>query len=125
MSELTRAHDVLEGQLLALLLGDQRPLLVVVEHHRGEVEGQIVGLPLVGRRRLDRGRLHRRGGRRVGRRRRGGLGAAGGLGGHLLQERILEQLLLHDLLQLERGELQELDGLLEQRRHDDPLALPE
>jgi hypothetical protein len=47
------------------------------------------------------------------------------LGSHLLEERVLEQLLLHDLLQLEGGELQELDRLLEQRCHDDPLALSE
>ena len=125
VSELNGAHDVLEGQVLAVLLGDERPLLVVVEHHRVEVEGQVVGLPLVGGRRLDGRRLHRRGGRRVGGRRCGGLGGGFGLGGHLFQERILEQLLLHDLLQLERGELQELDGLLQQRGHDDPLALSE
>ena len=53
------------------------------------------------------------------------LGGGLGLGGHLFEERILEQLLLHDLLQLEGRELQELDRLLEQRGHDDPLALPE
>ena len=42
----------------------------------------------------------------------------------LLQERVFQQLFLDDLLQLERGQLQELDRLLEERGHDDPLALP-
>ena len=98
---------------------------MIVEHHRVEVEGQVVGLPLVGRRRLHRRRLQRRGGGGVGRRRRGGLGGGLGFGRHLLEERVLEQLFLYDLLQLERRELQELNRLLEQRGHDDPLALPE
>jgi hypothetical protein len=86
-----RADDVLERQLLAVLLGDERALLVIVEHHRREVEGQVVGLPLAGGRRLDRRRLHRRGRRGVGGRRGGGgrFGAVG-LGRHLLQERIFE-----------------------------------
>ena len=118
------AHDVLERQLLAILLGDQGALLVVVEHDRGQVERQVVGLALgrggggVDRRRLGRGRR--------GRRLRGGgrFRRVVGLGGDFLQQRILQQLLLHDFLQLERGELQQLDGLLQQRRHDDPLALP-
>ena len=34
------------------------------------------------------------------------------------------QLLAHHLLQLEGGELEELDRLLQQRGHDDPLAHP-
>ena len=68
---------------------------------------------------------------------RGSAAASGGAGGRgvrvpvsasrpgdLLEERILLELLAHDLLELEGGELQELDRLLEQRRHDDPLGLP-
>ena len=47
------------------------------------------------------------------------------LRGHLLQERILLELLPDHLLQLERRQLQELDGLLEERCHDDPLRLTE
>jgi len=34
------------------------------------------------------------------------------------------ELFLRDLLQLQGGELEELDGLLQQRRHDESLALP-
>ena len=43
--------------------------------------------------------------------------------GQLLQERVLLELLAHDLLELERGELQQLDRLLEERGHHDPLGL--
>ncbi len=48
------ADDVLERQVLAVLLRDERPLLVVVvgRDHRGEIERQLVGLALAGRRRL-------------------------------------------------------------------------
>src|SRR4029453_2259945 len=49
------ADDVLERQVLAVLLVDQRALLVVVvgrRHDRGEVERELVGLALRRRRRL-------------------------------------------------------------------------
>jgi hypothetical protein len=42
--------------------------------------------------------------------------------GQLLEERVLLQLLAHHLLELQRGQLQELDGLLEERGHHDPLG---
>jgi len=89
----------------------------------GEVERELIGLALRRRRGLGRDRLDRR---RRGFRGRGG--TVGGLGGvlvDLLEHRILEQLLLDDFLKLEGRELQELDRLLQQRRHDDALALPE
>ena len=123
-----RAHDVLERQVVAVLLLDERALLVVVEHDGREVERQVVVLPLVTRglgrgRRLGglghpRVRLHRR----LATIRR--LLAVRGFR-QLLEERILEQLLLDNLLQLEGRELEELDRLLQQRSHDDPLTLAE
>ena len=72
----------------------------------------------------ERRRLGRRRRRRLRLRRGGGLRRVLGLRGHFLQQRVLQQLLLHHFLQLQRGELEQLDGLLQQRRHDDPLALP-
>src|SRR5947208_1279526 len=121
-----RAHHVLERDVLPLLLRDEGALLRLVEHHGDRVERQLVRLSFGGRRRIDGDRLHRRRRRRLGARR--GLARLWRLGAvhrHLFQQRVLEEFLLHDLLELERGELQELDGLLEQRGHDDPLALPE
>ena len=53
-----------------------------------------------------------------------GAGPSAPVDGKLLEQRVFLELLPDDLLELERGELQELDGLLEQRRHDDPLCLP-
>ena len=100
---------------------------VVVEDHGGEVEGQVVGALAV-----DGGVvLGGLGGSRA-------VGVGGGLGGssrsrggpRLLDGQLLEERILlaapccTTCSQLERGELQELDGLLEQRGHDDPLALP-
>ena len=41
---------------------------------------------------------------------------------HLLQQRVLHHLLLEHLGQLEGGEGQQLDGLLERRREDEPLG---
>jgi len=120
-----RPHHVLEGQLVAVLLGHQRALFVVVEHDRGEIERQVVGAPLA----VHRGRLQRLRFRGGGRRRRRGLAGRGclgrlrRLGRHLFQQRVLEQLLLDHFLELERGQLQQLDRLLQQRGHDDPLAL--
>ena len=112
------ADDVLEGQVVVLLLGDERALLVVVEEHRRQVERQVVGLPLVAG---DLGhRLRGRGGRLGLPRSRRPLA----VDRDFLEQRVLQELLLHDLLQLEGGELQELDGLLEERRHDDPLGHP-
>ena len=78
--------------------------------------------PLV--RRIARQRLAGRCRRHVGRRVLA-FRLLGRLGLHFLEERILEELLLHDFLQLEGGQLQQLDGLLQQRRHDDSLALSE
>ena len=117
--------DVLERQVLAILLGDERALLVVVvgRHHRGEIERQLVRLALGSRRRLRRQLLHRRRRRGVGGDRRVG-GGLRRVGRDLFEQWILEQLFLDDFLELERGELQQLDGLLQERSHDDPLALP-
>jgi hypothetical protein len=119
-----RPHDVLERQVFAIFLRDQRALLmVVVGGHDGvEVERELVGLALGGRRRLGGELLDGRRRRRVGRDRR--VGGLGRVRCDFLEQGVLEELLLDDLLELERRELQELDGLLQQRRHDDPLALP-
>jgi len=97
---------------------------VVVEHHRRQIERQVVGLALRGRRRrrVARQRLGGRCRRHVGRRVLA-LRLLGRLRLHFLEQRIFEELLLDDLLQLERGQLQQLDSLLQQRGHDDPLAL--
>ncbi len=124
--------QVLEGQLVALFHRHRRALVaVVVEDRGGEVEREVVGALPIDRRRLLRGLLgHLGGGGRGlggGRRLRAG-GGRGGLRGlgvldrDLLEERVLLQLLAHDLLELERRELEELDRLLQQRGHDDPLA---
>ena len=43
---------------------------------------------------------------------------------HLFQERVVLQLFPHHLLELERRQLQQLDRLLQERRHHDPLGLP-
>ena len=61
------------------------------------------------------------------RRRRLRLGALrpGRLLQRLLEDRVLDQLLLDLLHQLELGHLQELDRLLQRRRHDEPLAHPD
>ena len=121
VGERRRGPDhVLERQVLAVLLGDERALLAGVEHDLEGIVGQIVRLPL-GDGRLRGDRLDGRGRRRVGR--RGPVRRVTVLGRRLLEQRVLEELLLDDLLELERGELQELDRLLEQRGHDDPLAL--
>src|SRR6266446_3050172 len=64
-----------------------------------------------------RGRRRRHVGRRLAVR------LLGRLGLHFLEQRIFEELFLHDFLELEGAELQQLDGLLQQRSHDDPLAL--
>ena len=53
------------------------------------------------------------------------LGAGRLVGRGLLEERVLLELLLEELLQLHRGELQEVDRLLQHRRHDEPLRLAE
>jgi hypothetical protein len=118
--------DVLERQIFAILLRDERALLVIVvgRHHRGEIERELVRLALGGRRGVRRHLLDRRRRRGVGGDRRVGGRRLGSIGRDLLEQRILEQLLLDDFLELERGELQELDGLLQERCHDDPLALP-
>jgi hypothetical protein len=118
--------EILEGQVLARLRGDGRALVRLVEDHRAQVEGQVVRALAV-----DRGCLggHGLGGGRrrwrVGGPVRGsGSRPFGPLDGKLLEQRVFLELLPDDLLELERGELQELDGLLEQRRHDDALCLP-
>jgi len=121
-----RADHVLERQVLAVLLGDERALLVVVEDDGREIERQVVGLALGGRRRrrVAAERLRRRRRRHVGR----GVLAVGllrRLGLHLLEQRIFQELLLDDFLELEGAQLEQLDGLLQQRRHDDSLALPQ
>ena len=123
---MTSSPEILERQLLALLRGDRRRSSAWSKITERQVEGQVVGALAV-----DGGRL---GGHRLGgRRRRGRLGGPvrgrggrplGAVDGKLLEERVFLELLPDDLLELERGELQELDGLLEQRRHDDPLCLP-
>src|SRR5262245_8588891 len=125
------APQVLEGQLVALLHRDRGPLVaVVVENGGREIERQVVGLLPVHRGRLlgdrlghlPRGRSLHRGGS-VGSGWGGrGLRSVGGLDRDLLEERILLQLLAHDLLQLQRGQLHQLDRLLQQRGHDDPLT---
>ena len=43
----------------------------------------------------------------------------------LFEERVLDHLLGQDLFELELGHLQQLDGLLQRRRHDEPLREPE
>ena len=122
-----RAPEVLEGQVLALLRGHGRPLVLLVEHGRGQIEGQIVRALPVHRGGLLGLRLGGRGGGGELRPVRGG--GRGRLAvhllllfGQLLEERVLLQLLAHDLLELQRGQLQELDGLLEERGHHDPLG---
>jgi len=92
-------------------------------HDRGEVERQLVRLALGGRGRVRAELLDRRRRRRVRADGRVGRGLRR-VRGDFLQQRVLEQLLVDDLLELERGELQQLDRLLQQRGHDDPLALP-
>ena len=64
--------DVLERQVLAIFLRDERALLVVVvgRDHRGEIERQLVRLALAGRRGVRRHLLDRRRRRRVGGHRR-------------------------------------------------------
>ncbi len=121
-----RPDEVLEQDVLALLLCDEGALLRFVEQHGDRVERQVVGLPFGGRGRIGGDRLHGRRRRRLGARR--DLASIRGLAAvrrHLFQQRVLEELFLHDVLKLERGELEELDRLLEQRGHDEPLALPE
>src|SRR5438309_1645291 len=123
-----RAPEVLEGQVLALLRGDGRPLVLLVEDGRGQIEGQIVRALLV-----DGGGLLglRLGGSGSGGDLRSVRGGGRGrlavhlllLFGQLLEQRVLLQLLAHHLLELERGQLQELDGLLEERGHGEPLPL--
>ena len=102
-----RAHHVLERQLVTILLSHQRALFVIVEHDRGEVEGQIVRPPLaIHRWRLERLDLRRRGrGRRWSLAGRGCFGRLRVLGGDLFQQRVLEQLLLHHFLELQGREL--------------------
>jgi len=97
-------------------------VVIIGRHDRVEIERELVRLAFGGRRRLRRDLLDRRRRRRVG-----GHGRVGGLRRvrrDLFEQRILEQLLLDDVLELERGELQQLDRLLQERRHDDALALP-
>ena len=90
------------------------------EMSNGQVGGRFARL---GRRHLGR----RLGARTLGR----GLSLAVALGAgrvvrrSLLEEGVLLQLLLQELLELHRGELQEVDRLLEHRRHDEPLGLAE
>src|SRR5207245_7502988 len=43
------------------------------------------------------------------------------LRGRLFEQGVLHQLLLEELLELQRRELEETDGELEHRRHDEPL----
>ena len=89
------------------------------------IRASLVGLALGGggRRRLAAQRLGGRRRRHVGRRLT--VGGIRRLRLHLFQQRILEQLLLDDFLELQRAELQQLDRLLQQRGHDHPLALSE
>jgi hypothetical protein len=118
-----RADHVLERQILAVFLRHQGALLVIVEHHRRQIERQVVGLALRGRRRR-RLAAEWLGRRRGGHVRRGlPIGGVRRLRLHLFEQRVFAQLLLDDFLQLERAELQQLDRLLQQRGHDDPLAL--
>src|SRR5882724_7481936 len=124
-----RATQVLEGQLLPLLHGHGRPLVGLVEDGGGEVEGQLIRALAI-----DRGGLLRHG---FGGRGFGGQLRHPGLGGgrrvgidvlrlllHLFQKRVVLQLFPHHLLELERRQLQQLDRLLQERRHHDPLGLP-
>ncbi len=120
--------QVLEGQVLSLFHGHRRALVGLVEDGRGQVEGQLVGALAVHRARLlghglgGGGSGRQLGGPRLGRRLGVGVHVLGLLG-HFLEERILLELLAHDLLELEGGELQQLDRLLQERRHHHPLSL--
>jgi len=77
-------------------------VVVVGRYHRVEVERQLIGLPLGRGRGVRRQLLDRRRRRCVGGDRRVG-GRLRRVGGDLFEQRILEQLLLDDLLELERG----------------------
>ncbi len=116
--------EVLEGQVLAVLHGDGSALVGLIEDGRAQVERQLVDALAVHRGRLlGHGLARRRRRRDVGGRRRA-LGV-GDLYRDFLEKGVLLEFLPDDLLQLQRGQLQELDGLLEEGRHHDALGLPE
>jgi hypothetical protein len=124
-------HRKLPGEVLGKTLGPRQDVL------ERELLGLLLVLPRVVRRvevvfevgrevdLLERVLFLLGGSGRLGSR-RSFFGLAGGLGGLgrlllLLEDGILHDFLGEDLLEFEAGHLQQLDGLLQRRRHDQPL----